>query len=97
MSVQVARGSGEPAATSTHWPSEPGRAQLRQAPWQVLAQQTPSTQLPDWQSLAALQVWPLLFCPQVPTFAPLLKAQELPEAQSLSLVQVPVQAPATQR
>jgi hypothetical protein len=49
-----------------HTPSDEASAQLRQAPWQASAQQTPSTQklLAHW--LALVQVWPLAFGPQLP-------------------------------
>src|SRR5664279_1315493 len=42
-SLQPFRGSAALAATFTHWPGEPGRLQLRQAPLHELSQQTPPT------------------------------------------------------
>jgi hypothetical protein len=47
-------------------PSAEGSAQLRQAPWQASAQQTPSTQKPLAHSPAPAQVCPFDFGPQVP-------------------------------
>lgn len=60
------RGSAAPAASGWQVPSAEGSAQLRQAPWQASAQQTPSTQKPLAQSWAAAQVCPFDFGPQVP-------------------------------
>jgi hypothetical protein len=54
-SVHVWRGSLEPAATGVQRPSADGSAQLRQAPWQASAQQTPSTQKLLAQSPGAVQ------------------------------------------
>ena len=52
-SVQICRGSLPPAATDVQRPIAEGSAQLRQAPWQASAQQTPSTQKLLAHSLAA--------------------------------------------
>jgi hypothetical protein len=41
MSVQVARGSAEPAATKVHRPRLAARAQLRHGPVQAVLQHTP--------------------------------------------------------
>lgn len=59
-----ARGSDRPFGTGTQRPAEPDKLQLRQVPPQASLQHTPSTQKPDTQSLAALQVWPSGFLPQ---------------------------------
>jgi hypothetical protein len=74
-------------------PSEPGTAQLRQAPVQVVAQQTPSAQWPFTQSASAVQVWPSTFLPQVPTVPPVATVQVCPGAQSAWLEQYSLQAP----
>jgi hypothetical protein len=66
-SVQTPWGSAAPAATRVHVPSFPATAQLRQAPSQVVAQQTPSRQWPFTQSAFALQDCPSTFLPHVPT------------------------------
>jgi hypothetical protein len=47
-------------------PIDDGSAQLRHAPWQVSAQQTPSTQKPLLQSVPFAQAWPLCLGPQLP-------------------------------
>jgi hypothetical protein len=47
-------------------PSDEGSAQLRQAPAQASAQQTPSTQKLLAQSAGPLQDWPFCFGPQLP-------------------------------
>jgi hypothetical protein len=44
-----------PAGIGVHLPMEDGSAQLRHAPMHESAQQTPSTQLPDWHSPALAQ------------------------------------------
>jgi hypothetical protein len=89
--VQVVRGSSLPAATEVHLPSDDSSAQLRQAPWQASAQQTPSTQKLLAHSEACAQVWPFCLGPQLPC------TQAWPATQSASLVQRVLQAPATQR
>jgi len=97
-SVQVLRGSGAPAGTSTHCPGDPGSAQLRQAPWQLLSQQTPSTHSADSHSVASPQDWPFFFLPQLPVTpgAP-VKTHAWPVAQSASLEHAPLHAPVVQR
>jgi len=42
--MQMLRGSAAPAGAGAHRPFDDGSAQLRQAPRQASAQQTPSTQ-----------------------------------------------------
>jgi hypothetical protein len=95
-SLQTPCGSAPPAAIEVQVPSEPGTAQLRQAPVQVVAQQTPSAQCALTQSASAAQVCPLTFCPQVPTEAPVGIVQLCPGAQSDWLEQYSVQAPFAQ-
>lgn len=95
-SLQTACGSAPPAAIDVHVPSEPGTAQLRQAPVQVVAQQTPSAQCASTQSASAVQVWPSTFLPQVPTVPPAGIVQLCPGAQSAWLEQYSVQAPPAQ-
>ena len=96
VSVQTPCGSAPPAAIDVQVPSEPGTAQLRQAPVQVVAQQTPSAQCPFTQSASAVQVWPSTFFPQVPTVPPVGTVQVCPGAQSAWLEQYSVQAPFAQ-
>ena len=95
-SLQTLCGSAPPAAIEVQVPSEPGTAQLRQAPVQVVAQQTPSAQCPFTQSASAVQVWPSTFFPQVPTVLPVGMVQLCPVAQSAGLEQDSVQAPFAQ-
>jgi len=57
-SLQPLRGSAAPAATLKHWPGEPGRLQLRQAPPHELWQHTPSTHWSDSHSLGSVQGTP---------------------------------------
>jgi hypothetical protein len=64
--VHTRRGSDEPGGISVQRPIEEGSAQLRQAPWQPSAQQTPSTQKLLAHSEAAAQLWPFCFLPQLP-------------------------------
>jgi len=78
-----------PAAIGWQVPSAEGSAQLRQAPWQASAQQTPSTQKPLAHWLASAQVWPFDFGPQVPL------TQLWPLTQSASVWQWPTQALST--
>jgi hypothetical protein len=94
--LQTPWGSAPPAAIDVQVPSDPGTAQLRQAPVQVVAQQTPSAQWPFTQSASAVQVWPSTFFPQVPTVLPVGMVQLCPGAQSAWLVQYSVQAPFVQ-
>lgn len=90
-SEQLLRVSLLPSAMGVHLPSDEGSAQLRQPPVQASAQQTPSTQLPDWHSVPTLQIWPFCLGPQVPF------TQAIPATQSESLLQLELQAPFTQR
>jgi hypothetical protein len=60
-------------------PGAEASAQLRHAPWQASAQQTPSTQNPLAHSPAPAQVCPLDFWPQLPL------TQLWPLAQSVSV------------
>jgi hypothetical protein len=83
----VIRG-GIPAEIAVQVPTMPETAQLEQPSVQALLQQTPSVQMPETQSPAALHISPLaslspqwLFC----------WMQVTPAAQSALLVQVPRQ------
>jgi hypothetical protein len=91
LSTQTLRGSAAPAGTDAHLPIDDGSAQLRQAPWQASAQQTPSTQKPLTHSLAAAHGCPSGFGPQLPSW------QICPVTQSASLAQWAMQAPSTHR
>jgi hypothetical protein len=51
----------EPAETGEQVPTLPARSQASQAPPHAVLQQTPSTQLPEAQALAAEQAPPLVF------------------------------------
>ena len=92
-SLQTPCGSAPPAAIEVQVPSTPATAQLRQAPVQVVSQQTPSAQCALMQSASAAQDWPFTFRPQVPTEAPAGMVQVCPGAQSVWLEQDSVQAP----
>lgn len=96
VSVQTPCGSAPPAAIDVQVPSEPGIAQLRQAPVQVVPQQTPSAQWAFTQSASAVQVWPSTFFPHVPIVPPVGTVQLCPGAQSAWLEQYSVQAPFAQ-
>jgi hypothetical protein len=99
-SVQVLRGSGAPAATFTHRPSDPVTPQLRHGPAQADSQHTPSTHWPELQSAAAPQVCPFDFRPlQVPVDTPFTVASThgWPVRQSASDAQVRLHIPFTQR
>jgi hypothetical protein len=90
--MHIRRGSALPAGVSVHRPSIPGEAQVRQVPVQASLQHTPSTQLPFWQSVPAVQSWPSTsFDPQ------LLFTQGWPSSQSASVAQTDGQSPLTQR
>jgi hypothetical protein len=95
-SLQTPCGSAPPAAIEVHVPSEPETAQLRQAPVQVVSQQSPSAQCALTQSASAVHVCPFTFCPQVPAEAPVGIVQLCPGAQSVWLEQYSVQAPFAQ-
>ena len=88
-STHIARGSATPAAIGWQVPGAEASAQLRQAPWQASAQQTPSTQKPLAHSPAPAQVCPFDFGPQLPL------TQLCPLAQSASVWQWLTQAAAT--
>ena len=64
-----------------HWPSLPAIAHDRHVPVHAVAQQTPVTQKPDAQSLAAAQAAPGGFGPQLPF------THAAPPTQSALLVQ----------
>jgi hypothetical protein len=66
LSTQTLRGSAAPAGSGVHLPIEEGSAQLRQAPMQASAQQTPSTQKLLLHSLAAAHGCPSDLGPQLP-------------------------------
>jgi hypothetical protein len=87
LSTHIARGSAPPAAIGLQVPSADASAQLRQAPWQASAQQTPSTQNPLAHSAVLAQVCPFDFGPQLPL------RQLWPLTQSASLLQRFTQAP----
>jgi hypothetical protein len=65
-SLHTPRGSAAPPATGAQRPIEDGSAQLLQVPSHASAQQTPSTQKPLAHSVAAAQVCPGGFGPQLP-------------------------------
>jgi hypothetical protein len=71
-------------------PSVDVSAQLRQAPWQPVSQQTPSTQKPLPHSVLAAHDWPRLFGPQLPF------THACPARQSPSLAHRLMQAPPLQ-
>jgi hypothetical protein len=82
--------SGESLGTLAHVPSEPGTAQLvHTMVHDVAEQQTPSTQLPEMQSVPTAQTMPRPFLPQV-----WLDVSHMPTAQSASTVQDTLHVPA---
>jgi hypothetical protein len=81
LSTQTWRGSAAPAGSGAHLPIDDGSAQLRQAPPQASAQQTPSTQKPLMHSSAPPHGEPLDLGPQLPFW------QNWPLTQSASLAQ----------
>ena len=85
------RGSSPPAGTGVQTPDDDGRLQLLQVPSQALSQHTPSTQKLLRHSLAAPQMSPIGFLPQLPL------THALPETQSMSLVHALMHAPSAQR
>jgi hypothetical protein len=100
LSLQVPRGSAEPAAVLVQVPAEPCELQVRQPPAQVLVQQTPSTQKLDSHSVAWVHVAPGFFLPaHTPTvIVPVVvRLHAWPGAQPLSLLQRVVQAPPVHR
>ena len=88
-SWQVSRGSGAPLAAFRHWPGEPGRLQLRQAPVQLFSQHTPSTHWPDSHWLESGHDCPFFRLPHTPVMPPSVVCctHWWPAWQSLSLVQ----------
>jgi hypothetical protein len=70
-----------------HDPALPDRLQDLQSPVQAVEQQAPCAQIPDLQSVAAPQLAPGGFSPQLP------ETQKLPLVQSASTEQVVLQAP----
>ena len=66
LSTQTLRGSAAPAGSGAHLPIDDGSAQLRQAPMQASAQQTPSTQKPLLHSVPAAHGDPSDLGPQLP-------------------------------
>src|SRR5262245_31756604 len=71
-------GSIAPAGTGRQAPAPPGTLHAVQVPQLADEQQTPSTQLPLWQSAPAVQICPRRFSPQEPLL------QTWPAAQSAS-------------
>jgi hypothetical protein len=65
-SLHLPRGSTALARVGVQVPRAAALAQYWQSPVQAVLQQTPSTQKPLMQSVAAAQVWPLPFLPQLP-------------------------------
>jgi hypothetical protein len=107
-SRQVLCGSAAPAAALTHLPSEPGRPQLRHEPVQADSQQTPSAQMPGVSLPSAStcpahtefapHFWPRASSPlHCPISEPAANRHGCVGAQSLSDLQVVLQAPFAQR
>jgi hypothetical protein len=90
--LHTLRESDALAAKLRHRPGEPGRLQLRQAPAQLLSQQTPSTHSPDPHSAASVQSCPICFLPQE-SFPVASFAHARPGAQSESTLQAALQEP----
>ena len=89
-SIQVPRGSVDPAGTEAQRPTMEGRSQLWQAPAQASAQQTLSTQKLLAHSEGARHGWPFSLRPQLPAM------QAIPAWQSASVVQLEPHTPARQ-
>ena len=87
LSWQTLRGSGVAAGIGVQRPIAEGSAQLTHAPPHGPSQQTPSTQKPLAQSVAASQLWPTGFGPQLPF------TQACPSWQSPSIVHEVALAP----
>lgn len=81
-----------PSGTGTHRPAVPDKLQLRHVPPQASLQHTPSTQNPDRQSPAAVQVCPSGLLPQ----EPVARSQIRSGAQSAFEVHLLRQSPFTQ-
>src|SRR5258708_26927864 len=88
----MARGSAAPGAAFLQIPGVAASVHERHGPSQASLQQTPSTQKPLSHSVAALQVWPVPFRPQLI----LVVSQLLPGAQSPLTAQVALQRPSLQ-
>jgi hypothetical protein len=85
VSPHVDRGSVAPAGTNVQRPIDDGSAQLRHAPPQASAQQTPSEQKLLAQSAATVHGWPGALGPQLPF------THEWPATQSSSLAHLLMQ------
>src|SRR5262245_27121154 len=84
--LQTACGSGLPAATGRHMPSNPAWLHETHAPVQAPAQQTPSAQTFETQSSPATQPAPLAFftlTPQLPLLQVAGEAQSVPPARQV--------------
>ena len=90
-SLQMPRLSRLFAVTGVHVPRVEASAQLWHAPAQAWLQQTPSTQKPDAQSEAIVQVPPSCLGPQ------LWFTHAMPVVQSASVVQLGLQVPEAHR
>lgn len=86
LTLHLPCGSGEPSATELHVPSELDRLQASHDTSQALLQHTPWAQKFESQSAATLHIAPGGLFPHE------LLTQNLPETQSLSVVQIVVQA-----
>ena len=65
-SLQVPLGSAPPTPTLLHVPCLPGNAHDLQTPLQVVAQQNPWAQMPLWQALPDVHLFPSSTLPQEP-------------------------------
>jgi hypothetical protein len=91
MSLHMPRGSVLPMTMGVHFPRDAASEQLRHAPAQGMSQQTPSTQLPLWQSAFAPQAFPSLILPHF------LLTHWCPGSHCASVVHSIVQAPSAHR
>jgi hypothetical protein len=80
------RGSALPGSTGQQVPSRPVWLHDTHAPWQASAQQTPSVQKPEAQSVLFAQLVPFILRPQLPLM------HCTPRPQSLFAVQAPKQS-----
>jgi hypothetical protein len=71
-----------PGGTGAQVPTRPAVRQLSQLPVQARSQQTPSAQAPETHSVPSVQLAPVPFFPQRPSW------QRLPAEQEVSPVQV---------
>ena len=92
VAAHIWRGLAAPAATFLQIPGDEESAQERQGPSQASLQQSPSVQKPLLQSVAAPQVCPIPFSPQLMVAT----VQVCPSAQSASAAQVALHRPLTQ-